>query len=150
MPGTATTLKQQLFAKLSEPTLTEITFNGIPCFVKQWSERERIEWAGYMKAVEVNGQAVDEYLMCRAIVWSLADSSGHLIFTREEAEKVADFSSVEVQRVFNIIIELQTASPVDAKKSLPSSPTSNSISSSPENSATQSATSSTEPLATAS
>jgi hypothetical protein len=108
-------VRDKLFAKRTEAKLTPTTFAGVECFIKAWSEREKIDWAVYCKSISDQGDVSDNFIRCRAIAWSLADESGKLIFNRDEVEAIADFPSDEIERLFNEVIAVQ-APQSDAKK----------------------------------
>jgi hypothetical protein len=133
-------LKARLFGKLSKPELVPCTFMNEPCWIKPWSERERLEWVVYcdktMRAVlarqekekageltvsDTEKQAEDLQLQARVIAWSLCDENGELIFGRDGTMKVAEYPAKEVYRLFHEISRVQRVDEqekeADAKKS---------------------------------
>lgn len=106
-------LKDKLFAKLDKPTLTPCEFAGETVYIRAWSEREKIEWALSMKEL-TSEEKQDVWVRCRAIAWSVADADGHLLFKPSEYERVADFPSSEITKLFDAVIQVQVEP--DAKK----------------------------------
>jgi hypothetical protein len=114
-------LRDQLFAKAEKPLLTPITFCGMDCFIRQWDEGERIQWESFVKGMKSEG--ADELsgeqnssVARHAIVASLADESGELIFHEGDDDRLLSFPANEIASAFDRIVGQQTAEPVDAKK----------------------------------
>ncbi len=108
-------LRDRLFEKLDSPALVPYTFCGVDCFIRQWTERERIAWGVYVQgATDEAGKPKDDLFLCQAVQRGLVDESGELIFEMADVEILADLSSVEIQRAFNAIVDLQKVD--DAKK----------------------------------
>jgi hypothetical protein len=108
-------LKERLYAKLDKPPVTETTFAGEKVFIKHWSERDVIEWTVLIKSF-TDEQKQDNYVRCRAIAHSLSDADGHLIFRTDELDRISEFPSHEVSRVFDEIMACVNADAEDAKK----------------------------------
>jgi hypothetical protein len=111
-------LRNKLLDRLLKPPVTPVQFDGVDCFIRHWSEKEKISWAEFCLSVkESDGDKIsDNYIRCRALTRSLCDADGKLIFDSDEHEKVAEFPSTEVARVFDLVIGVQSEPTDSAKK----------------------------------
>lgn len=116
-------IREQIKALVSAPKLDPIKFGGVECFVKRWSERDRIEWSIELQTsttkVEFEGDdgkksSFDGYLKCKAIARSLCDADGNLVF--ESFAEVADYDTEILDPVFEAVMKLQEIGGDDAKK----------------------------------
>lgn len=102
-------IKEQLLANLAKPKLHPYTFDSVECFIKRWSELERMDWALYIASVTKEGSDIpeDKFFYCRYVASALCDENGKLLFSLDELEKLAEFPSVEIQKCFLDTIHLQ-------------------------------------------
>ena len=110
-------LREQI-QSLAKPKLVPVNFGGVSCFARKWNEGEQIAWA-----IECQGSKGDEgepdlYLRCKAIVRSLCDESGELIYSADEFAEIAKQDPQVIDPVWETLIELQSriSGDDDAKK----------------------------------
>jgi hypothetical protein len=127
----STDLKQQLFAKLTKAVLLPVTVNEVDCFVRQWTERERLEYSGMIKDFQNGDELASSELASRTIAMSLADAHGNLIFSQDDLATIRELPTLEFQKLFDFIVESQTKKAVDAKKNSETTQSLSSTSSSP-------------------
>jgi len=105
-------LKERI--KAAKPVLHPITFCGVECFVRRWSERERIEWAVHIQTAG-EGEAADKLVRARAIAWSLCDDAGELVFGPDGVDDVAALCE-DLGPTFDAVIAIQKNAKDDPKK----------------------------------
>lgn len=132
-------------AKLRKHRLAPVTFGGESCYVKFWSEAERIEWSIEMDKLkaeaEQNGTSDDleRTMRSRILAWFLCDETGTPLFGRDEWKEVHDFPGDDVANAFEAWQDMIGAA---IKKKSPSEnpPPNDSSTDSPTDSATPSPT----------
>ncbi|MBS0207507.1 MAG: hypothetical protein JSS27_01000 [Planctomycetes bacterium] len=103
-------LKDNLFSALGKPELIAVRFMGNDCFIRPWSERDKIDWAMFCKQQE-ESQTSDLLIRCRVIAWSLCDEAGNLLFDRATgADELAKFPSNEIDDLFKAVVDVQQSS----------------------------------------
>ncbi|HWB00586.1 MAG TPA: hypothetical protein VG713_18965 [Pirellulales bacterium] len=117
-------IKTQLFQRASRPPLVPLVFAGVECFIKPWTERDRIEWAQYINqlAPDADGKKQDATLRARALAWSLCDAEGHPVFDRAEYEQLLTLPATDIDEAFAAVMAVQSPKDDDAKKNSSTTP----------------------------
>src|ERR1700744_2646623 len=97
-------LKDDLLATIAKPQLTPYTFNGVPCYIKAWSELELLDYTLQSKGDdEPNEEGV-----ARTLVYGLYDEAGQRIFDISDAPQLLSFPHVELKNAFEAIIAVES------------------------------------------
>lgn len=95
--------------KAAKPRLIPVTLGDVECFVRSWSDRERIEWALYCQTQQAgggDGEKDDKYFRSRVVARSLCDENGTLTFTGEGAtDEVADLL-VDIEPAYEAVLAM--------------------------------------------
>ena len=105
-------IRERLLAVRSK--LTPLTVGGVECFVRTWTEREKIEWAVMCQKLAANQGPSDVWVHCRALAMSLTDAEGNRVF--DSHEQVADLPSDVIAEAFEAVCRVQRGEKDDPAK----------------------------------
>ena len=110
-------MREQIAALAAKPQLVPHDFGGIPCYLKKWGERGQIEWAIVTQTAEkVEGVEADLWSRCKAIVRSLCDENGVMLYKPEEHEQIAELDPEIIDAAWQAVIKLQSRAAEDDSK----------------------------------